>query len=232
MKSQRILLFSDCHVPHQDETIIGLLKRIRDRLPFDRVICLGDLLDAEFLINEYATDDFQKHVDAAKRIIGEIGCDTLLEGNHYGPRLRRKMTPALHNVLAIDRLLELPDLEIVPYSPNEIHRVGKLGFLHGVYHGVYAVRKHLEIYGSCVMGHVHSSKQWTHQIGGDLNQCTSLGCTCRLEMPWHRTPMGHNLGFATATVFADGTFQVQNYVLHRDMKRVVVDDHEFKLNWK
>jgi len=226
-KRRRILVFADTHVPYQNESVINLLVRIKDTLDFTDVIHLGDLIDAPQLLSDFETKDLAEDFKTANRILGQLDVNYLVEGNHYGPRVKRKMNPAFHKLLNFKNYIR-KETQFIPYDPYDIFRIGKLRFLHGCYHNKYAVNKHLEEFGSCIFGHIHRSGQRTIRKAGKLHQATSVGCTCDLEMDWHRTPYKHNFGFAIVYISAPhGFFQVENYTIYPENRCIYVEGKPF-----
>ena len=191
-------------------------------------IILGDFLDAEGISHwpnaSLEPRQFIPEVIEARELLSAIVEATpdcisriFLTGNHedwISQAMAHKM-PEFFN--GLDELGLLPDLkklldlekfgyELLPV--NEILKIGKAHFTHGLYVGNNHPKKHLDtIKGNIYYGHLHDVLS-THQpsIGGFM-EAVSLGCLCRVDAPFMKgKPTNWVNSFGVFEFFKDGSY--------------------------
>jgi len=112
------------------------------------------------------------------------------EGNHEY-RLPRYLEENSEMVgkLDVKRDLELDDLgvEWVPF--NQVVKIGKLSYLHGLFYNIYYARSTLQSIGeSCLFGHAHKSQTYVQRLHNDKtpNIAQGIGCLCSVDPQWKR----------------------------------------------
>lgn len=201
----RIVAQPDTHLKNRDHAAVGaLLDFVGWYKPHLHIIG-GDLLDAEGVSHWPSNDlnpksfipevvEAREFLDALKSKIGTNGDILYIEGNHED-WIRQAMVAKMPEFFfGLDELGLLPDLkslldlnarniDLIPV--NEILKIGKLHFTHGLYTGPSAPKKHLSlIKGNIYYFHTHDVL--THHepsIGGYI-EAASLGCLCRLDAPF------------------------------------------------
>lgn len=63
---------------------------------------------------------------------------------------------AADGMTKFEELAKSIDCAVVPYDKRKFFELGNYKVLHGFAHGIYAVRKHAQIYGPCIHGHIHA----------------------------------------------------------------------------
>jgi hypothetical protein len=208
-KYQTTMVFTDTHVPYQDDAALEVIYGvIRDVNPV-RVIHLGDLLDCA-TISKYVKPRDVKHsiqdeIDGARTIlhqVSQLAPDAekfLLEGNHEkrldtlldtlpGTAGELNQLRVIRNSLTWPALLGLDEIGwsfVETYGQAHRALVSKLITIHGT-----VVRKwsgqsgkgEWEKYGqSGLSGHVHRVGQFYTQDRNGHHVWTECGCTCDLK---------------------------------------------------
>jgi len=134
-------------------------------------------------------------------------------GNHEDRVRRSKMKNNKETIISSDTFV---DIFKVHKWWNEIVEWGygiKLGHLwctHGDTTSLYAARKMLQMWGSCVaFGHCHRNSFWMENPKGDnLRAAWGIPCLCRLD-PRFVTQPNWSHGFAFSKFFPSGNFSIQ-----------------------
>lgn len=80
----------------------------------------------------------------------------------------------------------LGDIPILPYDKrNGLLRIGHLKIVHGYNTGVTAARVAGQVYGSVLMGHLHTIDQYS-MPGMDRRIARVCGCLCKLDQEYNR----------------------------------------------
>lgn len=76
--------------------------------------------------------------------------------------------------------------EIFPYDKRKgVLKLGHLKFVHGYHAGLTAARIAAQVYGSVVMGHVHTIEQYSIPgLERRIGRC--CGCLCKLDQDYNR----------------------------------------------
>jgi hypothetical protein len=167
--------------------------------------------------------DFVKRLDPEVWTIGNhddrlwqaAGYDIDADGKTFDSAERKGDRHGMVQTLAheyIQRIGDiLPNTRLYPYHKRlGVHRVGHLKVLHGYNGGMYAARKACQVYGSCLMGHVHSIQHFSEPtIDGRMGR--ACGALCRLDMEYNRAQintLNQSHGWAYGLLWADGSYTV------------------------
>ncbi len=163
-------------------------------------ICGGDLFDFRPLRRGASEDERRESL----RKDFEMGCDWLqrfapqyfIKGNHdarawdlaeKGSGIAQDF--AIQGVQEIEELCKKLKCQTLPYNKRDgVLRIGHLKVLHGFSTGLYAVRNHALIYGSCLLGHCHSIDRYSIP-GLERRMASTCGCLCRLDMDYNSRQM-------------------------------------------
>lgn len=231
----KIGIISDIHIPNHRNRELNLALQKFDELEVDTIIINGDLLDntpyTKFLTPP-DKKDARRYLNMAEQFLKGLrnefqDCRIIwAEGNHdfwYKQYLMRK-APELYGdpYYHLEHRLNLQDIGI-EYVPQERYMMaGKLAICHGHYlvRGVFtpvsaARTVMMKAKVPCIIGHVHKTSEFTQtDLHGDIVTTWSTGCLCTLTPDYQ--PMGGdaNYGFASATIYDNGHFHVENYRIH------------------
>jgi hypothetical protein len=104
-----------------------------------------------------------------------------------------------------------PNCAMLPYDKRAgVYTLGDTRFVHGYASGIYAARQVADIYGRCVMGHVHAVSAH-HPPSLDRRAGYTSGCLCKLDMDYNRSHMrtlAHGHGWAYGVLTDSGHVQV------------------------
>lgn len=209
---EHVMACSDVHVPFHDPFAWrAFLLRLEDVRP-DRLIINGDF--ADFLSVSLHEDgqpapEFAAEVEAVRaeldrlrKIMGKRSIH-YVEGNHEHRYARyvAKKAPTLRGRETWQSALGLVDLAITSTAYGKVHKIGHLGFTHGVYAGDAYAKQHLLRYGvSLVIGHCHRAQIHTLPVAGpDGSQHVrgGFGIPCLApvdEAPYMKGPTGWTQG--------------------------------------
>ena len=103
-----------------------------------------------------------------------------------------------------------PGCQILPYHKrNGVLTIGHLKVIHGYHAGVTAARQAALVYGSVLMGHVHTID--VYSIPGIERRVGRVcGALCRLDMDYNRaqpSTLRHAHGWAYGVLFPSGAYQ-------------------------
>jgi predicted phosphodiesterase len=223
-------VISDIHLPYHDRRTVELFFDECRRREVAGVIYNGDVMDCEelsFHERSRGVSRFVDDVDTGRRFF-EWARSRLPRARHWyraGNHEARCERYVLRNAPALEGLkgLDLPSqLHLADYgvewvSDRQVINLGKLNIIHGhEYPGgaTSAVNParglYLKARSVALCGHHHrTSEHHARNIRGQSEAAWSLGCACHLAPKW-LILNDWNLGFAFATVEADGTFSVEN----------------------
>ncbi len=228
MKHRTALLVPDLHAPYHSKSAWKLVCKVGQLIQPDVVVDLGDLID------NYAVSDHLKEVDRPPTLDQEIesanAClddmdawraktSIFIEGNHE-TRLKRhllKHSPALSNLVKIEKLLRLRERgwSFHPYGTHA--KVGKMHFTHCINGraGPQAHRQALATYQHNVaIGHTH---RMSTVYGGNALSESHVGAMLGWlgDVEWidytHRAEAraSWQLGFGVGIIEPNGTFHLQ-----------------------
>ena len=200
----------DCQEPAANEALFSFIDIWKPKL---RVFG-GDLWDFRPLRRAANEDerresmaaDYEAGICWLKRFRPQI----FLRGNH-DERLWELASAdkgvqsdyAMRGVVEILTLTEKMKCQMLPYHHRDgVYRLGSLKMLHGFHSGINAARQTALVYGSSLIGHVHTIDE--HSIPGlERRVARSVGCLCKLSMDYQvRIPshLRHSHGFAYGVV--------------------------------
>jgi predicted phosphodiesterase len=235
-KNNNIGVISDLHIPNHRNAPIDIALQHFERMKANTILINGDLLDntpyTKFLTPPQAKDA-KKFLEKAEMFLEGLrdrfpkARIIWLEGNHdfwYYQYLMRK-APELYGDehYSLSTRLHLDEYK-VEYLPQQRYLMaGKLAICHGhfllrgVFTPVSAARSILlKAKVPVLVGHCHITSEHTRtDLHGEILTTWSSGCLCTLTPDYQ--PMGGeaNHGFTTIKVHTDGTFNVNNYRIHK-----------------
>lgn len=228
------LVIADTHIPEHNMTAIKSILYMMDDNKFDGFIHLGDALDLacishwnknkkltsegmklkeDYIIGNAILDEFDKRLPE--------GCDKhFMYGNHedwYYQFIENN--PALEGMYAPKDSLKLEERGYKVYDQyNDIFRIGRLSFTHGIYTGMHYVKKHIDECKTNIMfGHLHSGRMRFESSPAKQLAIAgyALGCLCDMSPDYMKgRPNKWTHGFAIVYFYPDGSFDV-------DLKRIV-----------
>lgn len=175
---EHVIVCNDVHVPFHDVFAWrAFILRLADVRP-DRLVINGDFADfAAVSMHDDGTPrpQFAEEIDAVvselrglRKIMGRRPIH-YCEGNHED-RYRRfvgKTAPTLQGRETWFSALGLDELGITHSAYGTVHKIGHLGFTHGVYAGDAYAKQHLIRYGcNLVLGHCHRAQLHTIPVAG------------------------------------------------------------------
>ncbi len=201
MTVKRFVFASDLHGDVQDHETVGKLYKFLDIWQPDVTIFGGDLFDFRNIRRGAGAaekqDSMAADVEAGLEFLQRYQPKVLLLGNH-DKRLWDVANYDTHGIVQDYAKQGVKDIEnrcrklkckVIGYkSDRGFYDLGKLRFIHGFAAGIYATKKHAEIYspeGGCVLhGHTHTI---SHHIIPRVNggQGRAVGCLAQLDMPYN-----------------------------------------------
>lgn len=212
---------SDLHGDHQDHKSVEALLKFCESFNPDIRVFGGDLFDFRNIRRGAGPlerqDSMTADVEAGMRFLSDFKPNVFLLGNH-DKRLWDTARFSEHGMVSDAATQGVKDIEkkcrdlkckIYPYVSNQgVYDIGKVRFVHGYHTGIYAAKKHAEVYspsgGIVLHGHTHAIQY--HSIarlnGGNG---MSVGCLASLDMDYNVMNTGrmlHAHGFAYG--YSDG----------------------------
>ena len=211
---KKFIFASDLHGDVQDhETVDVLLKYVDVYKPDIRVFG-GDLFDFRNIRRGAGPaekqDSMSADVEAGMEFLKKYRPNVFLLGNH-DKRLWDTADYHTHGVVQdaakqgvkdILRACKSIKCKVIPYNASiGYYDLGKVRFTHGYHAGIYATKKHAEIYspsgGIVLHGHTHSIQYHTiprakHGAG------MGVGCLAKIDMDYNKHMTGrimHENGF-------------------------------------
>jgi hypothetical protein len=234
---KKYLVCADPHIPYVNIPAIKSVLHLMDDVKFDGFILLGDFMDMT-PISHWLQDRRQQKSLENKRMIADYeegnklldefdkrlpkNCDKrFFYGNHerfYYDLIEKY--PALEGLFEPKTELKLKEREYIIYDKiNHIERIGRLNFLHGLYHSQNYVKAHLDkMTVNVIHADMHSPRcRLAESPAREIalaGYC--VGCLCDLNPDYMRNkPSKWSHGFAIVYFYGDsGFFDV-------DLKRIV-----------
>ena len=229
---QKMLVFSDVHIPyHSVESLEIMFEFIKDK-NIDGILINGDLLDfygvSRFDRNP-TKPKMKEEIEMAKEFFmwlrQEFTCPIYYKlGNHEDRWEKYLMSkaPEIFGIedFKIEKILDLEDHGITMIDSKALIKFGKLNIIHGhelgesIFSPVNPARGlFLKTKCSTLAGHNHqTSEHHENNMNSDPMACWSLGCLCDLRpeyRPFAFTKWNH--GFAIIELIGDhGSFMVDN----------------------
>jgi predicted phosphodiesterase len=232
--AKKLLIFSDFHIPFQDNKSITAMFDFCIDKGIDSIVIDGDLMDC-FAISRFDKEPnkirFVDEIKLTKQFLDALQ-KTFIDakiyykfGNHENFFEKYLMTkapdifdnPEFH----LNVLLDLYNKDI-QYIEEDRYIVvnGELKILHGheYKNGISspanpARTAFLRSKSNCIVGHHHQTSQHVEQrIDGELISCWSLGCLSTLH-PKYQSLNKYNHGFAIYTQEDEDFWHVKNYMI-------------------
>lgn len=183
----------------------------------------GDLFDIRCLRrgagSEEALEDLREDIDAGVDFIDRFRPTHWLRGNHderlfdatnsHNPILRRYASLEYSNIT--DHLEKAGCKQILPYSKRHgVLKFGHLIFVHGFSAGIYAAKKHAEIYNNVVFGHTHAIDSYSIP-SLEERKGWNVGSLCLLDMDYNRMQLNtlrQRHGFAYGFFYPNGDYRL------------------------
>lgn len=223
----KMIFQPDTHLENRDEKALCVFMQFVEWYNPDIYCIGGDLIDAEGISHWPAKGmkprRFIPEVLLAREFLKKLKSITncaqyiYLEGNHedwINQAMAARMPEFFDGLEEIGLMPDLSSLldlkrygfDLIPV--NEILKIGKAHFTHGLYCGANHPKKHLDVIkGNIYYGHLHDVFS-THQpsINGFL-EAASLGCLCRLDAPFLKgKPSNWAHAFGIFEFFKDGSY--------------------------
>ncbi len=230
MKETKVVAWPDTHLPKHDVKAVETAFKLTEWYKPDEIVILGDFADCgpvshwnkknlEERKHLNMADDFKlcnKMLDRMQKICPKI---TYLEGNHeVWLENAIQESPELRGLLDLDINLKFKERKIKFFRYNEVYKIGKLGFTHGLYTNQHHALMHTEKFGmSIVYGHLHDVQLAVSVSPIDVEDKhlgLSLGCLAKKNPEFMRNRPNnwvHCLGLGT--VRADGTFNIDPVII-------------------
>jgi len=223
------LVFSDVHIPYQDDLAIQTMFDYiqTENIKPDIIVILGDLLDF-YQISSFSKDPRRKKVsqelEQTKMVISYIRTSfpdariIYYFGNHE-ERWQRFIFKNAKEIadLVIDLLpvkLGLKELNIEVME--EPFRIGKLWHLHGSERkGSFNIEYITNVFwkyihDNFIIAHFHRTQEKIFKsITGKIYVGTAIGCLCQLQMDYAKLN-NWNHGFAIVKYDDKGNFRIEN----------------------
>lgn len=219
-KARRFAVITDTHGNEQDDKAVAAMFDFMAAWKPEIRIHSGDAFDLKAL--RKGADEKDRHSPISDDI--KAGCDLL---KRYRPThfLRGNHDERLWDLLDSDdkKLAEfggsligkikdaIGDAKMLPYDKRAgVLKIGHLKVIHGFHAGPQAARAAAQIYGSVLMGHIHSIDQFSIP-GLERRIGRSIGCLCKLDMGYnraHAATLRQQHGWAYGFIFPNGDYQV------------------------
>lgn len=231
MKVLKVLTLPDIHFPDHDGQAQMLIEKfLADEKP-DVLQLLGDAIDFDY-ISKYSVGNLRKL--EGKRIINDYaGFNKMLArwkklaGNpeviyHIGNHERRiqdfiDKNPNLEGYAEVEQSVKGVDKFI---QFNEVHKIGKLNFMHGIYINQYHAKKHADNYGANIIyGHTHSLQSHTRVSPvnrSHYHTAKSIGCLTNINPSYMKNkPSAWVLAMHMAYIQESGLFSEYTIVINK-----------------
>ena len=228
------LVTADYHVPHINKVAVNSILKLMEDIKFDGHIILGDYMDMEpishwlenkkrTLENKRMLTDYvegNKLLDELDKRLPINADKRYFYGNHerWYYDLIEQM-PALEGLLDPKVELKLKERGYIVYDTiNHIERIGRLSFVHGMYHIENYVKKHIDKFMTNVIhADLHSPRFRLAPSPAKeiaiVGYC--IGCLCDMNPSYMKNkPHQWAHGFGVVYFYDNGFFDV-------DLKRIV-----------
>ena len=193
MTIKRVLILPDVHMTTKLPRAYKIVKRfIKKQKKFDEIILLGDFLDVDSLSHwnkdmsrKVEGKRFKKEMDLANKELDFL-CKhtsqvTWLMGNHEQWIERYiDFRPEIEGMIEIKTVCKTVQRGIKVIKYNDLYKVGKMYFTHGMYVNKYHSNKHLVSLGCSVCyGHTHNTQTFMMNMKMQKPLMSyGLGCLC------------------------------------------------------
>lgn len=196
----RFMVIADSHGDMVDEQAARRAREfVADYKPDIRVH-LGDAWDLRSM-RAGATDDeknlgdLNADIEAGLELFGWYRPTHFLWGNHekrIENASRGYGNSAVVAAYVVDKVADaLEACETRRYCKRTgVLTIGDTRLLHGYRHGETAPKWHAAQYGKSLIGHIHRVEMSTFPRVEGTARCWSIGCLCRLDMPYNEAHAG------------------------------------------
>ncbi len=198
---KKLLIVGDSHGQFIHWPDAEKLLKFRDEWKPHITLHIGDAFDFTALRKGACDSDravsLSDDMVSGKDFLRRLRPDALLLGNHEDRLFTLMESPnatlaesARYMWNDIQRELKNLRCQWIPYDASGgVYKVGQYSIVHGYHAGIQAVRKHAQIYGHVIVGHIH---QIAHvQVErSDHAEGWSFGCMCdfkNMDYMRHRT---------------------------------------------
>jgi predicted phosphodiesterase len=214
---------TDLHGDHQNSEAVDALLRFTALFKPDVRIFGGDLFDFRAIRRGAGkaeqSDSMAADVEAGLYFLGKFKPHVFLRGNH-DERLWDTARFSQSGLVTDAARAGIKDIEskvkrikckMLPYDSRiGVYKINALSFIHGFHAGIYATKKHAEVYavpGGCVLhGHTHSIQAASIARLGNA-EGRGVGCLADLNPEYNRhqtARLMHQHGFAYGVVGPKG----------------------------
>ena len=219
---KKFIFCSDLHGDVQDHDTVDALYQFTDVYKPDVKIFGGDLFDFRNIRRGAGAAERQESmacdIECGLEFLSKFEPDVLLLGNH-DKRLWDTAEYHTHGIVqdaARQGVREIQSrcrkikCKVIPYDAAiGYYDLGKIRFIHGYHAGIFATKKHAEIYappsGIVLHGHTHAIQY--HSIAKPKGGAgMGVGCLAQTDMSYNKHMTGrmmHQNGFAYG--YVDGT---------------------------
>ena len=230
VKSKKVLLISDLHIPYHDRKAVKLALNYGIENDMDAIYLNGDVLDF-YMISRFIKDRRKRNI-ADELEMGRNFLKTLRDnfsgpifykwGNHEDrwETFLRLNAPELLGIsdFELSSILRFGEFGIQEVGSRQIAYIGKLAVLHGHEFGrgmnnpVNAARGlYLRTKESCIVGHHHQTSEHTEKsLSNEVVTTWSMGCLSGLNPDYHSYGNKYNHGFAFVKVDKKDNYQLDN----------------------
>jgi predicted phosphodiesterase len=212
---------SDTHGDCQDDGAVKAMLEFKKYFKPEIRIHAGDAFDFRPL-RKKATDEERREgksldVEMGLNFIDAYRPTHFLRGNHderlwdlFKSDDGQKREAAIATAESIMQRLQNVGCEhVLPYHKRlGVLNIGKLRVVHGYAAGVNAAKKHCEVYGAVLFGHVHRIEQYSiPTLERNIGRC--IGCLCQLDMDYNRAQLNtlsQEHGFAYGFLDSNGLY--------------------------
>lgn len=219
---KKFIFASDLHGDVQDHDTVDVLFRYVDIYKPDVRVFGGDLFDFRNIRRGAGPaekqDSMSADVEAGLEFLKKFKPNVLLLGNH-DKRLWDTAEYHTHGIIQdaakqgvrdITKACRSIKCKVIPYNASiGYHDLGKVRFIHGYHAGIYATKKHAEIYsppgGIVLHGHTHAI-QYASIPKANNGAGMGVGCLAQVDMGYNKHMTGrimHENGFAYG--YVDGS---------------------------
>ncbi len=191
----RFAVAFDLHGDEQHAPTVKAFHRFCEDFKPHRRIIGGDVWDFQSL-RRGESDKERRHevmpdFRAGMDFIEKFKPDTILLGNHDFRLWRAaeaKDGPlsefAAERIADIRAAAKKLDCDLIPYSKGRVTTLGPLKVLHGFFAGETSAKRHAQVYGPCIYGHVHTGEHAAVPRYGERQEAWSSPCMCRLDFDY------------------------------------------------
>lgn len=228
-KTLKVVCMPDTHLKNADAAALECFVKYVTWAQPDVLMIMGDFLDAGGL-SHWDSDSFEAKrivpeclqgrafLTRLKKLLHKTTTWIYLEGNHEdwinqflvhgaNPQLFDGLEELGMNVNLV-KLLTLDELGFEFFKVNQIVRIGKAGFTHGLYTGDAHAKKHLsKVKGTIFYGHLHDGQSYEDTSMDGPVEAQSFRCLCDLNPKFLKGRLNNwSHGFGELEFFPDGSF--------------------------